>query len=345
MRPPERGLLAMALRVTEPLYRGAVALRNRRFDGGRGIHRSPLPTISVGNLTAGGTGKTPLVLWLANELQSSGARPAILSRGYGGRVGAGPRLLDRQDPGGASRYGDEPWLMARRLHEIDIVVGSDRVAAAKIAHSQGANLLLLDDGFQHRRLDRDLDIVLLDSASPFDNGHLLPAGLLREPPESLARAGVVIFSRHVASREPTPARERARALSPNAAHFTMSNRRVGWFDVDGVQQASPPRRFGFCGLGNPQPFREDLLTDDAELTGFRVFRDHHRYMNDEFKQILQAAVANDATPVTTEKDLMRMASAPPELLTALRILRIDVTLDAPEQLLERVLQATKTHAN
>lgn len=336
MRPPENGLLAAALRGIEPLYRATIARRNRRFDKGRGVASPGIVTVSVGNLTVGGTGKTPLVVWLAETLKKNRHRPAVLSRGYGGQVGAGPVCVDRSVTCGAKRFGDEPWLMARRLAGIDIVVGSNRIAGAALARTRGADLLLLDDGFQHRQLARDLDIVLLDSRLPFDNGHLLPAGLLREPVANLSRAQVVILSRHDPEVDNTSVTRRVQELAPDAEIYAMRNRSLGWFDADGNPQEAPGRRFGFCGLGNPQPFREDLLADAAPLTGFRIFRDHHRYTTDECRQILQAARANDATPVTTEKDLMRMGRAPAELLAAVRVLHIDVEIDHPERLLQRI---------
>ena len=190
-------------------YGAAIGLRNRLYNGG-GLPRTklPCPVISVGNLTVGGTGKTPLVMLLAELMQEAGQRPAILSRGFGGRstrgvqvVSDGRRLLATPETA-----GDEPVLMARTLPSVPVLTGPDRVRTGKVALDRfGAKLLILDDAFQHRRLVRDLDIVLTDLALPFGNGCLLPAGPLREPVQALRRARIVIRTGSEAEARTTPA--------------------------------------------------------------------------------------------------------------------------------------------
>jgi len=180
-------------------YGGAVRARNRLFDSGfLEQQRIGCPVISVGNLTVGGTGKTPMVILLAGMLKDRGLRPAVLSRGYGGKnradvlvVSDGMRVL-----AGPDEAGDEPVLIARRLGDVPVLAGPKRVITGRHALEHfSVDAILLDDGFQHRYLHRDLDIVLLDSRQPLGNGFLLPRGPLREPPSALARAGVIAFTR------------------------------------------------------------------------------------------------------------------------------------------------------
>ena len=175
-------LTRIGLSVAEPVYRGAVAARNHAYDHRwLAVHRAGLPVISVGNLTTGGTGKSPFVMWLARQFRDSGQRVCVLSRGYMATTNG---------------VNDESMELASRLPEIAQVLNRDRVAGAKKAlQEKQAQVLLLDDGFQHRRLHRDLDIVLIDAAQPFGFDRLLPRGLLREPKRSLARADFVLITR------------------------------------------------------------------------------------------------------------------------------------------------------
>ena len=179
------------------LFRVGVRLRNMAFDHAWLITRElPCPVISVGNLTVGGTGKTPMVIYLAEKIQKMGFKPAILSRGYR-RKGKGTTIVSdgRKPPLDYTESGDEPALMAQRLPKIPIVVDEIRFrGGTHLVRKFDPDVVILDDGFQHRWLHRDLDIVLMDAASPFSDGKMLPAGRLREPPKNLKRADLVAIT-------------------------------------------------------------------------------------------------------------------------------------------------------
>jgi tetraacyldisaccharide 4'-kinase len=321
------------------IYAAAVRARNRRYDRPGVARRAALPVISVGNLTVGGTGQTPTVAWLAERLVARGSRPAIVSRGYGGRAGRGPVVVST----GAGPLcppeisGDEPALLSRIVRGASIVVGADRAAGAERAHTLGASVVLLDDGFQHRALARDLDVVLLDAARPFGNGRLLPAGELREPIDSLARADVVVLTR-AGSVDTTEARQAVAAHRPGIPLLRSSFRRLGFVDAGGAAVAAPERAVAFCGIARPDSFRAELAAEPTEIVSFRAFADHHRFTARELAELRDAARRARARLVTTQKDLARLGSharaddAPIALAIAL-------ALDDPETLLDAVERA------
>src|SRR4029453_11169189 len=217
-----RGLLAAA----EPVYAAMVRAKNRRFDSGRGQPvRVDAPVISVGNLTVGGTGKSPLVAWLAEWFQSRGTAVAIISRGYGAKEG---------------QPNDEALELAARLPDVPHLQNPDRVAAARHAlAAHPRHVLILDDAFQHRRIARDLDIVLLDALEPFGHERLLPRGLLREPVANLSRAHVVALSRADAVDETArdQIRERVREAAPQAVWLELEHRPTGLVNHSGRRSA------------------------------------------------------------------------------------------------------------
>jgi tetraacyldisaccharide 4'-kinase len=313
------------LRALAWAYRRLIRLRNGYYDRPGRSHRAGVPVLSVGNLTVGGTGKTPMVAWIVRHLLERERRPAVVSRGYGGNSGRGPLLVSRGAGPicSADRSGDEPWLLARELPGAVVVVGSDRRLGTDEARRAGADTVVLDDGFQHRRLARDLDIVLLDAHSPFGNGQLLPAGPLREPLGALARADVVVLTRADADSAHAAAVEAVRRNNPGALLVRAGHRRVGFFGSDGLERHAPDRVVAFCGIGNPESFRADLHAAGCEVLHFLARRDHHRFRGSELGQLRRQAQALDATLLTTEKDLARLGSAAiredgPQLL-ALRI--------------------------
>jgi len=339
MKPPDQVWLQALLSPLAGLYGLAVRRRNRRYDRPENVHRAGVPVISVGNLTAGGTGKTPLVAWLARALHDAGRRPAIVSRGYGGRAGRGPVWVSRgAGPICDARLsGDEPYLLARAIPEVPIVVGADRVAAARAAAEQEAGVLVLDDGFQHRRLARDLDLVLLDAEHPFGNGHLIPAGLLREPLDSLRRAGVVLITRTSRDARHPETEARIRRHNPAAPILHAGHRPCGWFDAAGNPVPAPRSAVAFCGIGNPDSFRRDLLAAGLSLVHFESFGDHHRYLDRELQRLRRLATENDATLVTTEKDVARLgAEAGSESAPPLHAMRIEAVPYEAERLLQAV---------
>jgi tetraacyldisaccharide 4'-kinase len=330
--PPRSHAAALALAPLAALYGLAVARRNRRFDRGDGVERAPVPVVSVGNLAVGGTGKTPTTAWLASHLRARGRRPAIVTRGYGGRAGSGPLEVSRGAGPivDALHGGDEPVLLATLTSAI-VIAGSDRVAGARRAAKLGADVILLDDGFQHRRLARDLDLVLLDAAHPFGNGFLLPAGPLREPPASLRRAGVVVLTRW--NGETAPA-------GIDAPVVRARHRAAGFRDAAGREVAPPARAFAFAGIASPEGFFASLSACGVELAGTRSFRDHHPYRDVELASIADGAHRAGAAIVTTMKDLVRLSGRLPDAIA----LHVEIELADPaplERAVDAVLGSTR----
>jgi tetraacyldisaccharide 4'-kinase len=297
-----------ALALPSAAYGLAVRVRNAWFDRPRSVRRGLLPVVSIGNLAVGGTGKTPLARWLASHLQDAGEIPAIVSRGYGGHAGPGPLIVStgsgpRVD---ARACGDEPFLLAKSLPGVIVVVGSDRVEGVGAAAGAGATVAVLDDGFQHRRLARDLDVVVLDGRAPFGNGRLLPAGPLREPPGSLDRAGVVVLTRLTRNDGGAAATRRVRAAGFSGPIVRAGHRRLGFRTQDGAASAPPSRAVAFCGIGDPDLFRRDLEAEGVTPVAFLAFRDHHRYDAASWERLAGRARASGVPLVTTEKDLVRL---------------------------------------
>ncbi|MGO8796792.1 MAG: tetraacyldisaccharide 4'-kinase [Candidatus Sulfotelmatobacter sp.] len=267
-------------------YGGVVAARNAAYDRGWLRSRSlPGPVISVGNVSAGGSGKTPFVILLGELLQARGIRFDVLSRGYGRRT-RGVLLVD---PGGLPRdFGDEPLLIARRL-SAPVVVGEDRYEAGRFAESRfGAQLHLLDDGFQHRGLARDFDIVLVTPEDARDR--LLPAGRLREPLQSLRRADAVVL-----------------ASGASAEAFPLAGEAV-WRVRRGIlAQGIPDRPVVFCGIARPQNFLLQLRAAGVDPTAEAFFRDHHAYTEKDVRDLLELRQRSEAGGfVTTEKDAVNL---------------------------------------
>jgi tetraacyldisaccharide 4'-kinase len=304
-----------------PLYGAVVRARNRSFDAHpERAARAGVPVVSVGNLSTGGTGKTPLTLFLAEGLEAAGWFDAVLSRGYGGRRDVDPMSVAADsDP---SQTGDEPLLMARRLGPQRVVVGRKRHAAAlrALAQRPGLRCLLLDDGFQHRALHRDVDLLLLDGVRRWGNGRMLPLGDLREPMTSAARAQALVVTR--ASRVPA----RAEIEAWWARHG--SGGPIFWVDFalgglrrwDTGEAASLPRAgsgqaFAWCGLGHPEAFYADLLLAGQAWADTHSFPDHHTPTKAELGRLQDRARAAGAEwLVCTEKDAVKLDGAAAEVL-------------------------------
>ena len=297
-------------------------------------HQLGRPVVSVGNLTVGGTGKTPLVALVAETLLKHGWKPAILTRGYGRRRGpdlveiglAFARELRRPDP---RQVGDEPALLARRLPAVPIVVSADRTRAGRLAENRyGVDVHILDDGFQHLALARDADIVALDATWPLSNEALLPAGRMREPLGALRRAHIVVLTRtELAGPGDLDSIERqVRRINPEADIFRSQTRLCRVADVfTGDKGDSEPQRTGgsgselvfgtagtkkvyaFCGIGNPKAFVRDLERWGFSVVGKRFFPDHHVYTGKDLAGLGGACVKSGADAlVTTEKDAMNL---------------------------------------
>jgi tetraacyldisaccharide 4'-kinase len=294
-------LVRACLRLAEGPYTWVVEQRNRRYDRGQAsIARVPVPVISVGNITVGGTGKTPLVAWLAQWLQARGRRVVLISRGYKSTA---------QEP------NDEARELQRRLPQVPHLQDPDRVTAARAAiEVLGCDAIVLDDAFQHRRIHRDLDIVLIDALEPFGHGHLLPRGLLREPPARLARAHVIGLSRAdaVDAARRAALREQVQRWAPHAAWIELTHQPEQWVNVAresrSVSELAGRRVVAFCGIGNPDAFRCSLTGLGCEVAAFHQFPDHHAFTPRDMAVVEQAVAAHASVDavVCTCKDLVKL---------------------------------------
>lgn len=281
--------------------------------------RLPVPTVSIGNLTVGGTGKTPMTQLLCRTLAAKGKRAAVLSRGHGG-AGAGVRLVsDGQGTVllGAEDAGDEPLLLARTLPNVPILVGKDRRASGREALSRFAlDALVLDDGFQYWQLARDLDIVLLDACRPFHNGYSLPRGLLREPKRHLRRAQMVVVTRSEsldgAGRDAL-SREVSR-LAPDIEVYWARHQAQGFVPADDLTGALLPidalhgrRVVALSGIAQPGSFARSLTNDaGVQIARHLIYPDHARYGLEAVSAAQAAIKAGGASAlVMTEKDAVK----------------------------------------
>jgi len=338
-----------------PLSLGFSALvraRNLFYDRGwLPVERPPFKVISVGNLTVGGTGKTPMVLWLAQALQGRGHRVGILTRGYGGSnkeitvVGTAGQAIATP-----AEVGDEPVMLARAFAGV-VISGRDRVAAAGLARRRFAlDVVILDDGFQHRRLDRDVDLLLVNGRGGTGNGWLLPAGPLREPPAAVRRADVVIIT-----KGGTHGREGWSATGQRGAVFSgdlqptalLSSVRGRWHELP-VGLLSGRRVMALTGIADPMPFYHSLREWEAEIAEVMEFPDHHAYTPVDWRAISLAGQKFDLI-VTTEKDLVKLERFPSAAgkLVALRVRmeieHADRLLDLVERQLREAVTATSVH--
>jgi tetraacyldisaccharide 4'-kinase len=301
-RGPIAALARGLLRLAESPYSLAVCWRNRRYDRGSAlIEHAAVPVVCVGNLSLGGTGKTPMVKWIARWFVERGIRVAIVSRGYGAQAG---------------KQNDEALELAQSLPGVPQVQNPDRVAGARRAVDEyGAQLILLDDGFQHRRLARDLDIVLLDATEPFGFDHVFPRGTLREPVTGLQRAGVVCLTRadRVDGSARIAIRKRVANLAPHAAWCEAAHAPHGLLNASGrtelLSMLAGRRIAAFCGIGNPAGFRHALESAGCDIVWWREFADHHAYSDTDLAEFGGSVSASNAELVVcTHKDLVKLSS-------------------------------------
>lgn len=319
----ERGFAAGAgpfLSVLAGSYRGLVGAREWLYAHGL-LHGRALgcPVVSIGNLTVGGTGKTPAVELAVRTLVQLGHRPGVLSRGYGRRGGGVQVVADaasiRLD---AEEAGDEPFLLARRLPGVPVVVGANRYEAGRVARARfGVTAIVLDDGFQHRTLSKDLEIVMARAVQPWGNGRLLPGGPLREPVEGLTRAHLVVAT---GARQPidaaevtaTVARVAPRVPVLTAVHVPTECFESSPMRVVPLTALSGGRLLAFAGIGTPAGFRRTLSEAGVSVVDFQEFPDHHWYAREDLARLERRAVAKGAEGfVTTEKDWVRLRGLPP----------------------------------
>lgn len=293
-------LLRFGLRTGSWPYAAVVVARNWLFDHGwKQSYRVNVPVVSVGNLTLGGTGKTPAVEYIARFYRRQDRRVAILSRGYGS----------------ASGRNDEALVLEDNLPDVPHLQGADRVALAQTAVEElEPEILLLDDGFQHRRLRRDLDIVLVDATNPWGHGRVFPGGLLREPRRGLRRAHLVLLTR--CDQAPPPVVDGLEAeierLAPGIA--VVRSRHAPERLVNCRRQEAPlailagKPAAAFCGIGNPAAFQKTLEETGGKVTAFEIFPDHHRYTRVDVDRLREWArrLPEDGLVVTTQKDLVKI---------------------------------------
>ena len=343
--------LRLGLSVIEPFYAGAMAARNRLYDSGVfKTDKLPRPVLSIGNLTTGGTGKTPMVRWLAERLRDNGRHVAILSRGY------------RSTAAGLS---DELAMLDSALNvpgrsPISLRASADRVAGGKslLGEHPEIDTFILDDGFQHRRLHRELDIVLVSAVEPFGFEHVLPRGLLREPAAGLRRAGAIVIthSDQVDGGSLAQVDDRAHALNPTAPVYHARHAPIGFRGPESMTDSSlsqPPgqlagrRLFAFCGIANPEGFARHISGLGINCVGSQSFRDHHAYTVADLKRLQGDATAAGADGlVTTEKDWVKIAAldgAADGTAQGLPILRLEIQIqftgDDGNRLLAQVCKA------
>jgi tetraacyldisaccharide 4'-kinase len=304
------------------------------------------PVVSVGNITAGGTGKTPLVEWIARTIATSGKKVCILTRGYG-RANPDRRVLVSDGAtvfSSVAEAGDEPFLLATNLCGVAAVISdSNRIAAGEGAIKHlGTDCFVLDDGFQHLRLARDLNIVTVDATNPWGGGHLLPYGRLREPLEGLRRADCVMLTRCDQVQQLEPVRLKLAQLTGDRPLFTshMQTVRIRPLSKSAPVSAPPTQIAAFCAVGNPQSFFEQLRQDGYALLLRKAFPDHHRYTQDDIETLVdEAKQAGAGCLITTAKDGVKLSALSFPL--PCYVLEIKMQIDNAEELTRVVLNAAR----
>ena len=332
--------LRLLLGIAACTYSLVIRLRNLLYSKGcLKAHRTNAAVISIGNITAGGTGKTPLVIWLCNQL-SQNYKCAILTRGY--RATENSKLKTQN-------FFDEPAILAESCPDAKVIVNPDRVAGAAEAVGRfGTKVLIMDDGFQHRRLARDLDIIAIDVTRPFGYGRILPAGLLREPVAALRRADAVVITRsdQAAEAQLTRLEHKIRHIKADMIIATSIHAPVCAESADAgqisLEELKAKKIFAFCGIGNPDAFLNTIKNIGANLLGSKIFDDHHHYTDDCLAQVCEQAERLEADLVlTTQKDwakiapLLSVEKSPP-----FAYLAIEIRFSAGEDKLRRLIEDT-----
>ena len=276
-------------------------------------HGLPCRVITVGNITVGGTGKTPTVCLLARSLADRGFKVCVVDRGYRGAQTQTPLIVSDGTRVLASTVdaGDEAVMLSRKLTGIPVIACRDRVAAGTLACERfAAQAIILDDGFQHQRLRRDLDIVLINAADPFGNGCLLPRGILREPLQSLKRAGIIVFTKADNQNDIEALIGRVKQLNASAPVFIATYINTGLRDCQTGAMTLPERLAGanvaaLCSIGDPESFTAMLARAGVTVSEKLIYPDHHGYGPDDYAAIQKASSRLDAV-ITTEKDIAKL---------------------------------------
>ncbi len=302
------------------------------------------PVISVGNITVGGTGKTPCVIMLAQMLQRNGFKPAVISRGYGGRgvnpaniVSDGNKVLMDSETA-----GDEPFLMANALKGVPVITGARRIITGQVAIDKfGANVIICDDAMQHRQIFRDINLVLLDGTGLKGNHHVLPRGKLREPVKEIKRADVILLTRtdeganldesidDLIKAEQIPV---FRSIhQPQDVVSSDESIKKPIYALNGKKICA------FCGIANPKSFEKTVRTTGAKMLSFNVFPDHHYYNEIEIEKLRDEFIKTGADYLmTTEKDAMRLRNHL-EFLKVISILRIEMQIKPSENSFDKLI--------
>ena len=323
------------------LYGVAMKARRALFQSGLfRLNKVGAPVISVGNITTGGTGKTPLVAWIVRKLASRQKRVCILTRGYGRQHPSNRVLVSNgsEISSDAREAGDEPLLLAEKLKgEAAVICNVDRVAAARWAIANlGTDLIILDDGFQHVRLARDLNIVVVDATNPWGNGRLLPAGNLRESPDQLARADCIVITRADDLTQSEALKSEIHQLSKGRP-VLLSRMRIGGLrtltsetkesSVSDDELRSAPVA-AFCGVGNPESFFAQLRREGHQLCHIQAFPDHHYYTQEEINGLVSQSTERGAHALlTTAKDEVKLRSLSCEMPCYV----VDVTIEIQDE--------------
>jgi tetraacyldisaccharide 4'-kinase len=327
-------LLRFFLNIAAKGYSLVITLRNLLYTKSWfKIHTVDVPVISIGNITTGGTGKTPLVIWLCKLLQKKQVCCAVLTRGYKA----------------TQNHMDEPAILAENCPQTKVIVNPDRVeGAAESVNKHGAKVLIMDDGFQHRRLQRDLDIVTIDATCPFGYGKLLPAGLLREPVASLKRADAVVLTKcdQISESELSRIEKKLQPINPGMIISKSIHNPIFVKSADGeeitIEQLKNKKIFAFCGIGNPDAFLNSIKNIGANLVGSKIYNDHHQYNNSDIDFIQGQANHSGADLIlSTQKDWTRTTLlTPAQKGTPFAYLAVEIKFIAGEDILKQLIEDT-----
>lgn len=341
----------LALTPLSVVYGLGVRMRNALYR--RGILRTfevDAPVISVGNLTVGGTGKTPLVEWIAGQLAQSGLRVTVLTRGYGrkssGRVVVSDGSTIRSN---VNEAGDEPFLLAQNLNgRAAVLCDADRAAAARWAIANlKTDVFVLDDAFQHQRLKRDLNVLTIDATDPWGDRNLLPKGKLREPVDELSRADCVVITRAVDSSV-NELRSEIESKWPGLPTFVSRIEFVGLQKLEEINSSSEVNPMkttpvaAFCGIGNPESFFSLVRGAGYQLKDTSAFRDHYNFKQADIDRLVNHAAQNGAEAVlTTAKDAVKLKSL--SFALPCYVVNIAMKIEDEERLLKYIIRAVDAH--
>jgi tetraacyldisaccharide 4'-kinase len=327
-------ILRQFLRAISQFYKIIVHLRNFLYSGSRlKIRRAEAAVVSVGNITTGGTGKTPLVIWMCKFLQQQQIPFAILTRGYKTQT---------------QTAADEPAMLVESCPQAKVIVNPNRVEAANEAVVKfGAKALILDDGFQHRRLHRDIDIVTIDATCPFGYGKLLPAGLLREPVSSLNRADAVVLTRcnQISETELSRIEQVLLSIKPDmiiakSIHKPVNVKSPADKEIS-LEQLKGKKIFAFCGIGNPDAFISTIKNTRANLVGSKIYDDHYRYCIRDINDIYNQAKRLKADLIlSTQKDYTHYATLDKHYEIPFAYLAVEIEFTAGEDKLKQLIKDT-----